>query len=696
VRVDLEGTKGAFIDGTTGYKEIAASAGIATISLKSTYETGVLFATVTVTGLAQPTTTFLLTMYQDPPAGITVAGNKASLVSDGIDRCVLTVNLVDSSGNKITDQNLLSGKQVMFSIPDSAYGTLSDGISGTQLTQLSNINSNNTDYNLRTATVTLISPDYDGVKLIPVTVYLVGMTTITAVMEIMGSKVGVPVYLELTVDSSQLIANSMSTTTVTAYIKDAVGTLLDGSASTATAAGNMVTFTVDGPGSYPVSQKTQDAVNGRATVSLRSTSVSGQARLTVSSPGLISGTTIVSMIPGSGTKLAIDRLFPAAVTADAQSTTDLILKILDNNNNLVTNYSSTLAVTVTGGSDSCMFADGTLLTSTVAPVSGYATVSLRSTVKSGQVTITAAGTGLTSTTTGFVSVPGAAIKLAWLTADSVSTLTADGNNTKKLAVQVLDVNNNLVTDYPGQVTFNLTGDAATWQSNGSNGIINVVLTGGTASLSLRSTKVTGTVSVTGSIQGLTSCATSFVTVAGPAAKLSITVNKQTLKADGIDDTGFSIIIKDCNDNVVNTAVNTQSVQLTVDSYGMIISTDNLAVRNITVDSVNGQVAGLKIRAGTSAGTILLNAASAGLTSASRSIALVSGPAKKLAVTVQQQSLYSDGISSVSVTAVVQDVYGNTVATPDYTVTLRVSDKAGWMPDNTAVKEVSTSNGMVVT
>jgi adhesin/invasin len=272
---------------------------------------------------------------------------------------------------------------------------------------------------------------------------------------------------------------------------------------------------------------------------------------------------------------------------------------------------------------------------------------------------------------------------------------ADGISEQTVIITINDVNGNLCDGYTGVLDLRISGEG-TW-SSGSVGATLVALTNGIGITKVRSTTKTGQVTVSAAVTsgaGLTSNPAQLQSVAGPATKLVVTLDKQNIKSNNSDEVGFSVSIRDYYDNILNTADN--SVQLIVDSYGMIVTTAGITTNTITVNAVNGQVTGLKLRSGTQSGVMTISAVSSGLSAASNQVVLSADTAKKLAVSITGVGrLVADNVSSTTVTVMVQDEFGNLVTWPDYSVNLNLSGPAEWLSGGTAGKTLQTITGQLV-
>jgi hypothetical protein len=173
-------------------------------------------------------------------------------------------------------------------------------------------------------------------------------------------------------------------------------------------------------------------------------------------------------------------------------------------------------------------------------------------------------------------------------------------------------------------------------------------------------------------------------VPGQPSKLSLISDKQTLKADNVDETGFTVYLRDYNDNLITAEIR--------DIY-LETRYNNAVVMSTTVTTLNGQVAGIKIRSGTQTGTITVTAVSYGLTGVSQAISVVPTIVKRLAINRDYNPILSaDGVSSATIKFELLDTNGNKVTAPDYPVTITAYGSYGTigLPNRTVTEtQIST-------
>jgi hypothetical protein len=471
-----------------------------------------------------------------------------------------------------------------------------------------------------------------------------------------------------------MVADGISSCTIICSIKDAVGTLLDGSASTSTAANNTITFNVSGPCNYQSNMRVQDAVNGTASILLRSTPGAGIIHVTATSFGLVTGTTEIIVLPGSASKIRVGAALAARDgipwVADGNATLDLTATISDMNDNLV--VSSTDSVTFNISGAGATWPDGSVIPQSIPCFGGIATIRIKSTTQAGAVIVSASCAGLASDTTSFITSAGSASKIIInRVGAALAARIADCNSITDLTVQIFDLNNNPVIDYSGQLMFSITGEAM-WL-DGTVSPRQVGISQGSTSVSLRSTARAGNITVTITADNLISATTGFCTIAGQPVKLGLMLDKQTLNADNSDETGITINLFDYNDNIV-VAANTQNVQLTTEGgYGTIVTTSGALVSSVTVTAGNGPVTGLKLRAGTKSGVMKLTATSPGLTSSNRDVTFVPTMPVKVVLVASDKLSADGGTSSTTVMLYLADVNDNKVTSIDYPVQVNVDN-----------------------
>jgi hypothetical protein len=243
------------------------------------------------------------------------------------------------------------------------------------------------------------------------------------------------------------------------------------------------------PGGGTLSGTTSVTVSaGIATFGNLSINKTGVGYTLQASSGTLAGDTSApfTVTPGTATHLTFGQQ-PTSTVAGALITPAVTMQVLDANNNLVTT-DSTDSITIGIGTNP---GSGTLSGTATVPVSnGLASFSSLSINKTGTgYTLTANSNGLAgATSSAFNITPGAADHLAF--AQQPSNATVGATITPAVTVQVLDVNNNLVTtDNTDQVTLALSNNPSGAILSGTNP---VMVSGGLATFSNLSINLAGT------------------------------------------------------------------------------------------------------------------------------------------------------------------------------------------------------------
>lgn len=284
--------------------------------------------------------------------------------------------------------------------------------------------------------------------------------------------------------------NSGATKTLTAEIRDSYNNVVDSSAS--------VTFSQTGGTGSVTGLGTVLAAHGVATRVVTG-NIAGSVTVSASSAsGPSSGGTSFTVKPGAPAQL----VFTSSTAALASATSrQLKVTIEDAAGNLVTS----------GGSHSVTFAK----TAGIGSVTGLGTVTSSSQsafehivgAVAGSITIRATASGLTSATTSFTVVPGAAKKLVF----SSSTANLTSGSPRTLIARIEDAAGNVVSSSSHSVLFKkmsgagtVTGLPATVTS--ASGIASKSVTGAAS----------GSITIRATSSGLVAATTTFTIVAGSA------------------------------------------------------------------------------------------------------------------------------------------------------------------------------------
>ncbi len=355
-----------------------------------------------------------------------------------------------------------------------------------------------------TGTVTGLGPvtAASGLASQPVTASLAGSITVTA--SAAGLTADTTTFTVVHGTADQLVFTSSSSNlasgagrTLTVELRDAAGNVLTADSSTVvTFAKTAGTGTVTGLGAATAS-------SGVATKAVTA-DVAGAITITASAAGLTSGTTSFAIDPGAADHLTFTSS-TANLTSGAART--LTAEVRDAAGNVVTADNATsvsFAKTAGAGTVTGLGA--------VTAASGVASTSVSASA-AGAITIQATASGLSSDSTSFTIVPGAADHL---TVTSATSSLASGS-ARTLTAEVRDAAGNLVgSDNTTSVTLRQERPAPAPSAG---------LGAATASAVSPRRPVTGDlagpITITASAGGLTADTTSFTIVPGPASKLLI-------------------------------------------------------------------------------------------------------------------------------------------------------------------------------
>jgi hypothetical protein len=220
---------------------------------------------------------------------------------------------------------------------------------------------------------------------------------------------------------------------------------------------------------YPVNDGLLDVNNEVGIVQLSSTCVKS---------------IMISAVPGPATTI-VSTANPVSLFADGLSTTVVTAAVVDQFGNIVSGYGSQLTFSISG--QAATWYDGTTSNKTVVPVSGVATIRIRSNAMSGQVTVTIIGPGVSASQSVINVTAGVATKI--LTAANPAGIIADGLSISTITATMVDDNNNLVPGSTGPVNFTITGQGA-WE-DGTVSTKTVSIQSGVATIRAKSTTKTG-------------------------------------------------------------------------------------------------------------------------------------------------------------------------------------------------------------
>ena len=204
---------------------------------------------------------------------------------------------------------------------------------------------------------------------------------------------------------------------------------------------------------------------------------------------------------------------PSTILADGVSISSIGISI---ENVSVLNNSHLITLSISGNGT---WLDGSTSDRQISLTSSTS-ISIKSTISPGIITITANSTGLISGTTNIITIGsyGSPAKLS-SNAQSLS-LTANGTSTTTITTKILDNNNNLVENSTMTITYKISGQGS-WSDEYGGGVGDkqIIASGGVAKIGIKSGTTTGTIIVNANSYGLQGSTVTVTTIPGPAYRL---------------------------------------------------------------------------------------------------------------------------------------------------------------------------------
>lgn len=534
---------------------------------------------------------------------VTLVSDQPSLVANGSTSAVLTATVKDAAGNAVGAGVPVTWSTSLGSLAAITTATNASGIANVTLTSSTVIG---------TANVTARAIVSDPGK--ATTVAMTADNTTARVMT-------------FTANPTSIAANGATTSLLTATVQDANGNTV--------AAGVPVNWTTS-LGTLAASSTMTNA-SGTATVVLTSSTVSGIANLSAKGatgdPGKNAN---VNFVPDTSTaKVVSFTALPSPVLANGVAVVTLTASVTDANGNTVG----------AGVPVSWTTTVGTLASaSTTTNASGVATVALTSTVAN-TANLTAKASGVDagqSATATFVADESTARVIAFA-ANPVS-IAANGVTTSTLTATVKDANGNGLGAGVSVYWTTSLGTLATPSS--------VTDATGTATVVLTSATVAGTANLTakGAVgDGGRTATVAMVPDVATARVVSLTASPTSIAATGATTSTLTANVQDAFGNVVGAGV---PVAWTT-SLGSLASAS-------TATNASG-VATVVLTSGTTIGVANLTAKGiSGDPGKAATVTFTPDPAtaRVISFTAVPSPVLANGVDTVTLTAVVQDAFGN--------------------------------------
>jgi hypothetical protein len=402
-------------------------------------------------------------------------------------------------------------------------------------------------------------------------------------------------------------------------------------------------------------------VNGVATFTGCTVTGAGTYTLTAASVPLTSAISAPFTVAGPAAKLAFTAS-PSNANGGAVFDTQPAVAVQDSSGRTVTTSTSPVTLSITGSPAGAAL---TCSTNPLTAISGVAAFTGCSLNKAGTYTLTAAGAGFTTVSTGFTITTGPATKLAFTTQPSGSTGSAPFAT--QPAVSIQDAGGNTVTTSTATVDLTLTGSSGAVLSCTASAVAAV---NGVAVFTGCSIDKTGTYTLTATSAGLIfTVSNPTVIAAGAATKLGFTAQPSG-STGGVPFTTQPVVaIQDAGGN---TTASTAPVTLAITGSpaGAILS---CTANPVTAASGVATFAGCNIN---KPGTYTLTATGAGFTTTSLNFTISLGPATKLGFTTNPTNSTGGIAFPAQPVVAVQDAGGNTITTSPAPVTLTITTPAG--------------------
>ncbi|TFB15537.1 hypothetical protein E3V93_02355 [Microbacterium sp. 3H14] len=539
------------------------------------------------------------------------------LVADGVSSSQITVTLVDANGNPLG----VGGDDVEI-VTDAGM------VSGT------------VDNGDGTYTATLQAPTAVGVATVGFTIGGVAAVATVEVAFVAGDASADTSTIEA--DPTSITADGVSTSTVTVTLRDAEGNPL-------ASGGVAVTMdTTAGSLSAPV-----DNADGTYTSTLTSSTAAGQATVTFAIGGAV-GTddAVVTFVAGVADPATSSiAAVPGVIVADGVSTAQITVTLRDAQSNPVTDAGDIVEIlsdigTVGAVTDN---ADGTY------------TAALTSTTQAATAVVSFTVDGVDGVATTVVQfVAGQADASTSQIDAQPAVLTADGGSESIVTVTLYDAFDNVLNVSGGAVVIETTAGTVSVTSDNGDGTYDAVLTSDT---------MTGTAILTFTLEGVAGTQTAsveFVAGAPDPGTSTIEADPGFLEADGVSTSTITVRLLDASGNPVGGGGYDVEMATTAGSITTAVDNGDGTYTSILTAPTSTEPPSASV-------TFIVDGAPA---TRSVVVAFVAGvqDAGSSTISVSEDSIVADGVSTSTVTVVVRDAFGNPV--PGLGDVVGISSSAG--------------------
>jgi len=481
------------------------------------------------------------------PKRVVASASSYNLPADGTNTVTLTANAYDEAGNSVLD-----GTLICFATDGGTFGPLGTDVKQVHVPTLNGVST----VQLRTTTpgtITVnafIDVDRDGQP-----------DPATEGAKVVIQATPVPAVIALNVTKTQLPADGVSKTQISATVRDTQGRPIGGiDVAFTTTLGRLSTSSArtDQNGLTPQVELVAPTASGVATVTA-SVVVNG-VLASASSTVTFNQVTIV---------VTSDK---AQLNADGTSTATITARLMDS----VTGAPVADGIFVDFRTD-----NGQVNPTRVATANGIATCTFTAGVRAGSANIFAdvMALGLSASTSIFLRAKEPALVVA--DANPVS-IPADGNSASQITATVLDVDGNIV---PDGVIVTFTTDRGTFGPRLSNITVTQATTlNGQATVTLRSLLSPGLANVTAFIDKNNNkkldagepSSTAVVEMTAVAPGLTLTADRLSMPADGVSVATLQVTLRDA----LNRPINASGVSFSTTAGKLINRDDTDAAKGI--------------------------------------------------------------------------------------------------------------------
>ncbi|HYW09880.1 MAG TPA: cadherin-like domain-containing protein, partial [Longimicrobium sp.] len=302
----------------------------------------------------------------------------------------------------------------------------------------------------------------------------------------------------------------------------------------------------------------------------------GDRTLSFSATGLTSATSgTVTITAGAATQLAITTQPSDTAASGATFARQPVVQLRDASGNAVAQAGVSVTAAIASGAGT--LGGTTTATTNASGVATFTNLSITGAV--GDRTLSFSASGLTSATSGTITITAGAATQLVITTQPSSTAPAGATFAQQPVIQIRDASGNAVAQAGVSVTAAIASGAGTL---GGTVTVTTDATGAATFTNLSIGGATGDRTISFSATGLTSVTSGTVTVTtGPAAALAFTVQPSNVLATAPITPAVQVTIRDAFGNVVTTATDNVTIAIgTNPSSGTLSGT-------VTVAAVNG-------------------------------------------------------------------------------------------------------------